>query len=87
MSFRDPIIDGARLRVRRSFTSGATPSTGELRPGEIAANTADGTLHVGLTSGASSTVPSATGIRRIVQITQEAYNLITPDADTLYVIT
>jgi hypothetical protein len=38
------------------------------------------------TTGVNEYVPRSTTIKRIVQLTQAAYNALTPDAATMYVI-
>ena len=87
MGFVDPNISGARVRLRRSTTTGDAPATGELRPGEPAVNAADGVLYVGKLDGTAGVVPGAEGFVRIVSLTQSAYDAITPASDTLYIIT
>lgn len=87
MSYVDPNISGARVRLRRSFDAGAAPASGELRPGEPAINAADGVMYVGKADGTTGVVPGAEGFTRIVSLTQTAYDALTPDATTLYIIT
>jgi hypothetical protein len=78
-------------RVRRSSVPGEAPEANELRAGEVAANTADGTLFVGKVDGNASTVPSIEGANKIVVIEQGVYDaLIAATATistTLYIVT
>lgn len=85
MSFDLP--SGGPVRVRVSSTSADTPSTNELEEGELALNSASGVLYFQTSANAVGQFPSATGINKIVKITQAAYDALTPDANTLYVIT
>lgn len=89
MSYRDPEISGARVRLRRSFEAGDAPQTGELRAGEPAINAADGVLYVGKTDGTNGVVPGAVGFTKIESLTQSAYDAITATASatTLYIVT
>jgi len=87
MSFADPEISGSRVRLRRSFTAGEAPVSGELRPGEPAINAADGCMYVGTTGGAAGTIPGAEGFTRIVSLTQTEYDAIaSPSETTLYIV-
>ena len=56
MAYKDSNIRGGRILPKRSAVAGEAPSTGSLRPGEIAANTADGVLYVGKNNGTVSQV-------------------------------
>lgn len=85
MPFRLP--ERGVVRVRTSSTAADTVSTNELDEGELALNSASGVLYFQTAANAVGQFPSSTGINRIVQITQEAYNALTPDPNTLYVIT
>ena len=89
MAFADPEISGSRVRLRRSFTAGEAPVTGELRPGEPAINAADGCMYVGQTGGSAGTIPGAVGFNQIVSLSQSAYDAITATASatTLYIVT
>lgn len=86
MAFRVP--DGGPVRVRASQTAAEAPNTNELDEGELALNAADGILYFQTAANAISQFPSATGINKIVAITQAAYDaLAVKDSATLYVIT
>lgn len=74
-------------RVRESIVAGDTPAASELAEGEVALNSADGTLFCKDATGTVKSFPSATGFLRIVALTQTAYDALTPDADTLYIVT
>jgi hypothetical protein len=88
MAFTDPSISGSRFRLRRSSTPGEVPATQELRLGELAINAADGVMYVGKNDNTAGVIPGATGVRKIVALTQAAYDaLATKDEQTLYVIT
>lgn len=51
MPFLDHVIDNSSIRVKRSSVAGEKPPAGALRQGELAVNTADGSLFVGADSG------------------------------------
>lgn len=88
MPFLDSDVTGGRVRHKRSRVAGETPGAGVLRQGEIAVNTADGVAFVGKTDGTASTLPTATGISKIVALTQAQYDAIAvKDPATLYVVT
>jgi len=73
-------------RLRESIIASEAPVASELAEGELALNSTDGTLY----AKADSTVkgfPSAVGFKRIVSLSQAAYDALTPDADTLYIVT
>jgi hypothetical protein len=73
-------------RLRESIVASEAPVAAELEEGELALNSQDGTLYC--KSGSSvRQFPSATGFKRIVSLTQSAYDALTPAADTLYVVT
>ena len=74
-------------RLRESIVAGEAPVARELEEGEVALNSADGTLYCKDAAGAVKAFPSATGFTRIVSLTQAAYDALTPDATTLYIIT
>ncbi len=75
------------MRLRESAVAAEVPVASELAEGELAVNSQDGTLYC----KAGSTVkgfPSAVGFRRIVALTQAAYDaLAVKDSQTLYIIT
>jgi hypothetical protein len=54
MAYRDSDLRGGRILPKRSAVPNEAPSTGSLRPGELAANTADGILYVGKNNGTVS---------------------------------
>lgn len=89
MSYTDPNISGARIRLRRSFESSEAPATNELRPGEPAINAADGVMYVGKLDGSAGVVPAAQGFSSIVALTQSEYDAITAtvSSTTLYIVT
>lgn len=75
-------------RLRESTVAGEVPATAELAEGELAVNSADGTLYCKSTDGSLRQFPSASGIQRIVTLTQAAYDAIpVKDSATLYIIT
>jgi hypothetical protein len=80
MPYRDSESKGGKIRIKNSATAGeAKPA---LVGGELALNSADGVLY-----HRDGQFPSATGFKRIVSLTQSAYDALTPAADTLYVVT
>jgi hypothetical protein len=86
MAYGDSVVNAGRLFPRASSTAGEAPA---LRPGEVAANAADGCLYVGTTGGTPTPVPGAPGITQIVTLAQSAYDAITAtvSATTLYIVT
>lgn len=88
MPYRDSKIEGGRVRLKTSPIAGETIGAGGLSTGELALNSADGVLHFRTASGGAGLFPSASGVSRIVVLTQAAYDaLATKVSDTLYVIT
>lgn len=85
MPYRVP--DYGPVRVRTSTTASELPTTNELEEGELALNINDGRLFYQTSANAIGSFPSATGITKIVAMTTAAYNAITPDPNTLYVVT
>lgn len=85
MPYRVP--DSGPVRVRTSITASESPTANELEEGELALNSNDGRLFYQTSSNAIAGFPSATGINKIVAMTTAAYNAITPDPNTLYVLT
>lgn len=86
MAFKIP--SGGPVRIRSSITADEAPTTNELEEGELALNSADGVLYFQTASDSVSQVPSSTGIKNIVSISQAAYDaLAVKDTETLYVIT
>jgi hypothetical protein len=86
MTYSDAALNSGRLFPQASRTAGESPT---VRPGEIAANAADGCLYVGKTGGAAGTIPGAVGFNQIVTLTQSAYDAIsaTASSTTLYIVT
>lgn len=94
MTFRSAktsIFFDARLIPRSTRVPGEVPPAGEVRPGELAVNTADGTLFVGGLDGTASRFAQSDDLRRVVVMTQSEYDAITAagtvEATTLYVVT
>jgi len=85
MTFELPQDTRSPVRVRESIVTGAVPAV--LEEGEVALNSTDGLLFCKSVSGVVQSFPSATGITKIVSLTQAAYDALTPDATTLYVVT
>ena len=82
------IPDGGPVRVRKSITAAEAPSTNELEEGELALNAADGVLYFQTSADAVSQFPGATGFKKIVALSQSAYDaLATKDSATLYIVT
>jgi len=89
-----------RILAKRNSSPGVIPHINELDLGEIAINTSDGKLFTKVNDGnirvkeigedAVTSVPNIGDqeerVSRIVKMTQVAYDAITPDPDTLYVI-
>ena len=76
------------VRVRESVVANEAPTAAELEEGELALNSADGTLYFQTASGTISQFPGATGFKKIIALTQAAYDaLATKDSQTLYIIT
>lgn len=81
--WKDSDTTGGKVRLKVSHVAGETISGAGLAPGELALNEVDGRLFY---DGGS--FPSATGISKIVALSQAAYDaLASKDATTLYVIT
>ena len=87
MSYRDSDITGGKVRLKTSMTAGETIAASGLVPGELAINAADGVAYYRDSSGGVGQFPSAEGFLRIVALSQAAYDALTPDADTLYIVT
>jgi hypothetical protein len=85
MAFKIP--PSGPVRVRKSITAADAPTTNELEEGELALNAADGVLYYQTASDTISQFPGASGFKRIVALSQAAYDALTPDSDTLYIIT
>ena len=87
MPYQDSDVTGGKVRLKTSMTAGETIAASGLVPGELALNAADGVAYYQTAAGAIGQFPSATGFTRIVSLTQAAYDALTPDATTLYIIT
>ena len=87
MAYRDSNTTGGKVRLKTSMTAGETIAASGLVPGELALNAADGVAYFRDAAGSVGQIPSATGFLRIVSLTQSAYDALTPDADTLYIVT
>lgn len=75
------------VRVRESIVASEAPLTTELEEGELALNSNDGVLYFQTSANTIGQFPSATGIKKIVKLTQAQYDALTPDTSTLYIIT
>jgi hypothetical protein len=88
MAFEYAPGSNAPVRVRESVVVNEAPTAAELEEGELALNSADGTLYFQTSSGTIRQFPGTTGIKQIVALTQAAYDaLATKDSQTLYIIT
>ena len=76
MPFKDSIV-----------TSGDSLDADGLATGELALQAADGRLLYKDSAGSIQGFPAGDGVNKIVAIAQTAYDAITPDPSTLYVIT
>jgi hypothetical protein len=85
------VVAGAAVRMRRSDVADESPATNELRPGEVAVNTADGVMYLGKSDGNASTVASIEGANKIVVIEDAAYQALVDAtatvSTTLYIVT
>jgi hypothetical protein len=84
-------VAGAAVRVRRSDVADESPAANELRPGEVAVNTADGVMYLGKSDGTAAAVPAIEGANKIVVIGESAYSTLLDNtatvATTLYIVT
>lgn len=87
MPYKDSSVNGGKVRIKTSMTSGETLAGDGLVPGELALQAADGRLIYKDASGSVQGFPGGDGINKIVALTQAEYDALTPDATTLYVIT
>ena len=88
MAFEYAPGSSAPVRVREAVVVNEAPTAAELEEGELALNSADGTLYFQTASGTISQFPGATGFKKIIALTQAAYDaLATKDSQTLYIIT
>jgi hypothetical protein len=79
MPYQDSNVTGGKVALKHSGVAGETKPA--LVPGELALNSADGVLYY-----RDGQFPGAVGFKRIVSLTQAAYDDLTPDADTLYIV-
>jgi hypothetical protein len=77
-----PPLVGFEYCHQVSSVPGEVPDPGSLAEGELALNSADNVLY-----HRDGQFPGATGFKRIVALTQAAYDALTPDAETLYIVT
>jgi hypothetical protein len=80
MPYQDSDVSGGKVSLKNSST--AAEAKPGLVNGELALNSADNVLY-----HRDGQFPGATGFKRIVALTQAAYDALTPDAETLYIIT
>jgi len=80
-------LTGAPIRQRHSMVSGESIAPSALAPGELALQAADNRLLYRNSTGGLSGFPGSTDIHAIVSLSQAEYDALTPDANTLYVIT
>jgi len=87
MSYQDSDTTGGKVRLKHSMVASQTVAAEGLVPGELALNAADGVAYFRTAAGAVGQFPSASGFRRIVAMTQAAYDaLAVKDSNTLYII-
>lgn len=80
MPYQDSDVSGGKVSLKNSSLAGeAKPA---LVNGELALNSADNVLY-----HRDGQFPGAVGFKRIVALSQAAYDALTPDAETLYIIT
>lgn len=78
-----PPLVGFEYCHQVSRTPGDTPEPNSLAEGELALNSADGVLY-----HRDGQFPGAVGFRRMVSLTQTAYDaLAVKDSQTLYIVT
>lgn len=87
MSYQDSDTTGGKVRLKHSMVASQTIAAEGLVPGEVALNAADGVAYFRTAAGEVGQFPSATGFRRIVTLTQAAYDaLAVKDSQTLYLV-
>ena len=74
-------------RLRESIVASEAPVASELEEGELALNSSDGALYCKDPAGTVKSFPSSEGFLKIVSLSQSAYDALTPDSQTLYVVT
>jgi hypothetical protein len=87
MAWYDADSTGGKLCQKYSMVADEAIDADGLAPGELALQAADGRLVYKNASGVLAGFPGSTDIHAIVSLTQAAYDALTPDANTLYVIT
>lgn len=87
MAWRDAITTAGKTRQKHSMTSGESIAATGLATGELALQAADGRLVYKNSAGTLTGFPGSDDIHSIVALTQAEYDALTPDANTLYVIT
>jgi hypothetical protein len=80
MPYQDSDVSGGKVSLKNSST--AAEAKPALVNGELALNSADNVLY-----HRDGQFAGATGFKQIVALTQAAYDALTPDASTLYIIT
>jgi hypothetical protein len=80
MPYQDSNTTGGKVRIKNSST--AAEAKPGLVGGELALNSADNVLY-----HRDGQFAGAEGFKRIVALSQAAYDALTPDSDTLYIIT
>ena len=80
MPYQDSSVNGGKVRLKNSST--AAEAKPGLVNGELALNSTDNVLY-----HRDGQFPGAVGFKRIVALSQAAYDALTPDSDTLYIIT
>jgi len=79
------------IKLKRSATQNKIPAVGDIELGEIAINTYDGKMFIKKNDGADSIVRlgnvKSDEVEYIKKLTQADYDLLTPQSDTLYIIT
>jgi hypothetical protein len=79
MPYQDSKVTGGKVSLKNSSVAGEAKPL--LVNGELALNSADGVLY-----HRDGQFAGAEGFNRIVSLTQAAYDALTPDANTLYIV-
>jgi len=74
------------IKHKRKSTADYIWQSSDLADGQIGVNTADGTLHALKTDNSIAQFPNSPDVNTIVSVTQVAYDALTPNANTLYLI-
>jgi hypothetical protein len=90
VSYEPTRIDvSGNLPIQRSVLPGEAP--GEMKPGELAVNAADGVVYVGTNDGSVTNLPKAIGFAAIQVLEQGDYDALVDAtatiATTLYIVT